>query len=183
MASPLEHASAGGHEDVLGLEQGRVRLRPYTPQWSDLFAAEARAIRSVLGALAIDVQHVGSTSVPGLTAKPILDIAVGVEQLACYPLCIDPLARLGYEHVPWQGLARNEVFAKGVVRTHLVHVVEHGGDKWRDYLRFRDRLINVPGLAREYEALKRALAQTHGEDRAGYTAAKHAFIRGVLDAP
>lgn len=169
--------------DVLGLESDRVRLRPYTSRWAELFALEAPAIRAALGSLAIDVQHVGSTSIPGLMAKPILDIAVALEQLSSYPLCIDRLAAIGYEHVPWQGLARNEVFSKGVPRTHLVHVVEYGGDKWHDYLKFRERLANVPGLAREYETLKRTLARTHALDRAGYTAAKHAFIRGVLDAP
>jgi GrpB-like predicted nucleotidyltransferase (UPF0157 family) len=175
---------AGGPElDVLGLEPDRVRLRPYTSRWADLFAIEGPRIRAALGALALDVQHVGSTSIPGLMAKPILDIAVGLDQLASYPLCIAPLATLGYEHVPWQGLALNEVFAKGAPRTHLVHIVEHGGEKWRDYLKFRERLASVPGLARDYEALKRDLASTHARDRAGYTAAKHTFIRRVLDAP
>jgi GrpB-like predicted nucleotidyltransferase (UPF0157 family) len=173
----------GGDRDVLGLEPDRVRLRPYTSRWPQLFAVEAAAIRTVLGPLAVDVQHVGSTSIPGLMAKPILDIAVALEQLCSYPLCIARLAALGYEHVPWQGLARNEVFAKGAPRTHLLHVVEHGGDKWQDYLKFRERLASVPGLAHEYESLKLALASTHALDRAGYTAAKHTFIRGVLDAP
>jgi GrpB-like predicted nucleotidyltransferase (UPF0157 family) len=169
--------------DVLGLESDRVRLRPYTSRWAELFALEAPRIRAALGAMVVDVQHVGSTSIPGLMAKPILDIVVGLDQLAIYPLCIGPLAALGYEHVPWQGLAQNEVFSRGTPRTHLVHVVEHGGEKWRDYLKFRERLANVPGLAREYEALKRDLATTHELDRPGYTAAKHTFIRGVLDAP
>jgi GrpB-like predicted nucleotidyltransferase (UPF0157 family) len=170
-------------QDVLGLEPGRVRLRAYTSRWAELFAIEAPRIRAALGSLAVDVQHVGSTSIPGLMAKPILDIAVGLDQLASYPLCIGPLAALGYEHVPWQGLALNEVFGKGSPRTHLLHVIEHGGEKWRDYLKFRERLASVPGLARTYEALKRDLASTHELDRAGYTAAKHTFIRGVLDAP
>lgn len=183
-ASSVEKgARDGAVGDVLGLEAGMVRLRPYTSRWAQLFAVEEPAIRAALGSLALDVQHVGSTSIPGLMAKPILDIAVGLDRLCSYPLCIGPLATLGYEHVPWQGLARNEVFAKGAPRTHLVHIVEYGGDKWRDYLKFRERLGNVPGLAREYEALKRNLASAHESDRAGYTAAKHAFIRGVLDAP
>src|SRR5690349_4314790 len=124
--------------DVLGLESDRVRLRPYTSRWAELFALEAPRIRAALGAMVVDVQHVGSTSIPGLMAKPILDIVVGLDQLAIYPLCIGPLATLGYEHVPWQGLAQNEVFSRGTPRTHLVHVVEHGGEKWRDYLKFRE---------------------------------------------
>jgi GrpB-like predicted nucleotidyltransferase (UPF0157 family) len=160
-----------------------VRLRAYTPRWAELFALEAPRIRAALGSLALDVQHVGSTSIAGLMAKPILDIAVGLEQLCNYPLCIGRLAALGYEHVPWQGLAANEVFAKGSRRTHLLHVVEHDGEKWRDYLKFRERLVSVPGLARDYEALKCNLASVHQADRAGYTAGKNTFIRGVLDAP
>ncbi len=167
---------------LLGLDQRSVRLRPYTARWAELYLIEAQAIRSALGARALDVQHVGSTAVPGMTAKPILDIAVGVATLDEFRQCIEPLAQLGYEHAHWAGLQNNEVFGKGVNRTHLVHVVQHGGPVWNDYLRFRNLLRSQPETARSYEHLKVALSLRYAENRAAYTESKHAFIRGVLDA-
>lgn len=169
-------------EPILGLEPGSVRLRPYTPQWADLYLAEAKVIRAVLGALALDVQHVGSTAVPGMMSKPILDIAVAVVALHDYALCIAPLATLGYEHAHWAGLQQDEVFGKGVSRTHLVHVVEHQGEKWHEYIRFRDRLRQDPATAHAYQLLKVSLSESFADNRAAYTDAKHAFIREVLGA-
>lgn len=167
---------------ILGLARDSNRLRPYTHRWPELFEAEARAIRAALGALALDVQHVGSTSVPGLAAKPILDIAVAVARLDQYRECIGPLASLGYEHAYWAGIERNEVFGKGIDRTHLAHVVEFRSQEWNNYLKFRDRLRQSPELARTYEQLKRELSATHATSRADYTAAKQHFIRQVLNA-
>ncbi len=167
---------------VLGLRQRIVRLRRYTPQWAALFDVEAQAIRSVLGTLALDVQHVGSTAIPGMTSKPILDIAVGVEQMDDFRHCIAPLAQLGYEHAHWAGLQQNEVFGKGLERTHLIHMVIRGGEKWNEYIRFRDYLRNNPLAAKEYEELKISLSLSHAEDRAAYTDAKNVFIRRILDA-
>lgn len=169
-------------DDVLGLEQGSVRLRPYTSRWAELFHVEAQAIRAVLGELALDVQHVGSTAVPGMMAKPILDIAVGVVRLGEFVQCIAPLAQIGYEHAHWAGLDGNEVFGKSVVRTHLVHVVEHDGEKWNDYIRFRESLRQNPATAHAYQQLKVSLSRSHTNSRAAYTDAKHAFIRSILDA-
>ena len=112
--------------DVLGLEAQSNRLRPYTSRWADLYDVEARSIQTALGSLALEVQHVGSTAVPGIMAKPILDIVIGVKHLEHFAQCIAPLAALGYEHAPWAGLERDEVFGKAVTRTHLIHVVEFG---------------------------------------------------------
>lgn len=174
--------TADDTQPLLGLDQRSVRLRPYTARWAELYELEARAIRSALGARALDVQHVGSTAVPGMTAKPILDIAVGIATLDEFRLCMAPLAQLGYEHAHWAGLQNNEVFGKGVDRTHLVHVVQHGGPVWNDYLRFRNLLRSQAETARAYQQLKLALSQRYADNRAAYTESKHAFIRGLLDA-
>lgn len=166
----------------LGLEPNANRLRPYTVRWAELFVIEATAIRGALGALALDVQHVGSTAVPGLAAKPILDIAVAVAELEQFRQCIAPLVALGYEHAPWAGIPNDEVFGKGASRTHLLHVVRFDSDEWRNYLHFRDRLRRDSALARQYEALKVTLTKTHSTDRVAYTAGKQAFIDRVLAA-
>jgi len=167
---------------VLGLGQRTVRLRDYTPIWSELYEAEAIEIRAVLGELAFDVQHVGSTAVPGLKAKPILDIAVAVSNLTDLPLFEAALCRIGYEYAHWAGLNDNLVFGKGVARTHLVHVVERESVHWRNYIRFRTALRENGALAAEYQSIKIALAQKYPSNRAQYTHEKEHFINRVLSA-
>ncbi len=164
----------------LGLVQGSVRLHDYTPRWAELYALEAQRIRVVLGTIMVDVQHVGSTAVPGLKAKPILDIAVGVPRLADALQCQAPLETLGYEYAHWAGIEHDYVFGKGIVRTHLIHVVEYDGPLWRNYLTFRDALQANPALVQQYEALKVELSQQFRENRGAYTAAKASFIHRVL---
>jgi GrpB-like predicted nucleotidyltransferase (UPF0157 family) len=169
-------------EDALGLKQGTVLLRNYNPLWVKLFDVEAAHIRNALGALAHDVQHVGSTAVPGLKSKPILDIAVGVSSLDDLTQFEAALLKLDYEYAQWAGLDHNLVFGKGKARTHLVHIVEYDGPKWRDYIAFRTILLADPRVAREYEQVKIDLAESHANDRAAYTAAKSEFIRNVRSA-
>ena len=171
---------AGDPSPPLGLEPGRVRLVDYTERWPELYRREEALLRVALGDLALDIQHVGSTAVPGLRAKPILDIAVGIAQLDAALACRAPLAPLGYEYADWANIPDDYVFGKGRARTHLVHVVAHGGTRWNAYLCFRDALRADPALAREYEALKLRLSEQHGERRGDYTAAKASFIQAVV---
>lgn len=167
-------------EHVLGLEHGVVRLREYTPLWAELYAIEAIALRTALGRFALDVQHVGSTAVPGLVAKPILDIAVAIPAHALVPRCATLLACLGYQYAYWADLDDDYTFEKGVERTHHVHLVERESPQWIDYLRFRDALRANARLAREYERTKLKLGARFCSDRAAYTRAKANFIRHVL---
>ena len=170
----------------LGLARGQVRLVESTPRWAALYTEEAARLARALTAYGPVLAHCGSTSVPGLPAKPILDLLVGVPA----PLDVAALARalapLGYEHAPWAGVPGHEVFGRGQPRTHLLHVVPAGGPAWARMLRFRDALRADGALAAEYAALKRALSARYPEDRASYTEAKGAFIARVLaatDAP
>jgi len=175
---PFRDPCTGEH--VLGLEPGTVRLREYTPRWAELYTIEAAELRAALGALALDVQHVGSTAVPGLVAKPVLDIAVAIPAHAQVPRCATSLARLGYQYAYWADLDNDYTFEKGVERTHHVHLVELESRQWVDYLRFRDALRSNSRLAREYERTKLALGARFCSDRAAYTRAKADFIRHVL---
>ena len=167
-------------EQVLGLPHGTVRLREYTPLWAELFRIEAAELRDALGALALEVEHVGSTAVPGLLAKPILDIAIAIEKHAVVPKCASMLVSLGYQYAYWADLDNDYTFEKGVERTHHVHLVELASREWSDYLRFRDALRTNAKLAREYERTKLALGAKFCSDRAAYTRAKADFIRHVL---
>lgn len=127
------------------------------------------------------VHHVGSTAVPGMEAKPIIDILVGVGDLDQSRRCFEPLAGLGYLYAPYLA-AEMHWFCKPHPsrRTHHLHLVPEGSRRYRDELAFRDSLRADPGAAVEYAALKRKLASQFAHDRDSYTEAKSAFIRDVL---
>jgi GrpB-like predicted nucleotidyltransferase (UPF0157 family) len=166
-----------------GLPHGTVQLAEWTPRWAELFSAEASRLRAALGDLAVAIEHYGSTSVPGLVAKPILDILVGGPQATDPSLYSEALTPLGYYYAAHAGVPHHLVFGRGTARTHLVHVVRYGGDAWGRALAFRDALRRDAGLRDAYAALKRELAQRHGEERSRYTAEKGAFIERVLAEP
>jgi len=167
-------------EQVLGLLPGTVRLCEYTPLWAEHYRVESDRIRSALREFALDVQHVGSTAVPGLKAKPILDIAVAIPAHAVVPKCATSLASLGYEYAYWVDLENDFTFEKGVERTHHVHLVELDSRQWTDYLRFRDTLRRNVELLRDYERVKVELGARFCRDRASYTREKAEFICRVL---
>lgn len=164
---------------VLGLERGAVRLAPHNARWAKLYAEEEARLRQALDGLLLDIQHFGSTSIPGIHAKPILDILAGVRRREDVLERRAQLQALGYGYVPGAGVPGHHVFGKGAPRTHLLHVVEHGGPNWTENLRFRDRLRADPALAAEYDALKLRLADAHPGDRARYTEEKGAFVQRI----
>lgn len=167
---------------MLGLRRGTVQLAPYAEQWAQLFAVEQAHIRAALNELVLDIQHVGSTAVPGLCAKPILDIAVAVRSLADVAACVAPLAQLGYAYLGDKPSTSGHFFAKGddSNRTHYLHFVAHDNPQWTDFLRFRDRLRADPAARDEYARLKQRLAARYAADRASYTQQKEAFVRRIL---
>ena len=167
---------------VLGLPSGVVRLAPHDPQWHRLFVGEKTRLYAGLGDLAIDIQHIGSTSIPGMPAKPILDIAVAVDDFEEAARCIPSMERLGYVYRGENGIPRRHYFVKGEPRTHHVHMVEIESVDWTDSLRFRDYLTEHAEAARAYAELKQELAQRHAGDRVAYQAGKDAFIKAVLNS-
>ena len=148
---------------MLGLQRGTVRLGPHDDTWPQEAARTIRQLREILGATAVDIQHVGSTAIPLIEAKPILDLAVGVRALADLQPALPALARQGFlfrgEMVPGERLL---VMGTADTRTHHIHVVVWNGERWRDYLNFRDYLNAHPGKALQYEACKRRLAALEG---------------------
>lgn len=165
----------------LGLQFPAVRLAAYTPTWTAAYAAERDRILSVLGERLVGIEHVGSTAVPGISAKPIIDIAVAVRALSAADEFAPDMARIGYDDAGDGGVPGQRIFGRGPrIRTHLVHVVVADGLQWRNYLKFRDALLSDARLAEEYDSLKRALAAEFPEDRRSYTSAKGQFIARVL---
>jgi GrpB-like predicted nucleotidyltransferase (UPF0157 family) len=161
---------------VSGLSE-RVELRDYDASWADLFEEERARLAPIFDGRAVAIEHVGSTSVPGLCAKPIVDVLVGVRELELTEEQIAAMAELGYQFLCEHGLP-GRLFFKKEPRTHHVHVVEHGGDHWERHLLFRDTLRSDPEERRRYDEFKRRLA-AEGHPREVYTELKTPFIREV----
>jgi GrpB-like predicted nucleotidyltransferase (UPF0157 family) len=159
-----------------------VRIRSYDPTWPSRYEEEWEALRAAVGRWVVGgIHHVGSTAVPGLDAKPIIDILVGVEDLSSSRACFEPLAGLRYLYAPYLA-DEMHWFCKPdpAARTHHLHLVPAGSARFRDELAFRDHLRAHPAVAAEYAALKRELAGRFEEDRNGYTDAKSDFVQRVL---
>jgi GrpB-like predicted nucleotidyltransferase (UPF0157 family) len=168
---------------IIGLKRGTVALVPHHAGWHGLFARECQRLRARLGRHALDIQHVGSTAVPGLVAKPVIDIAIAVASRDAIPVMRQPLIDLGYLDRGDQGADGGYYFVKerpGGTRTHHLHLVTIDDPQWGNYLRFRDILRAEPSVRTRYGELKLALQERFGQDRLGYTRAKEAFIRGVV---
>ena len=162
-----------------------LQISSYDPQWILEFEAERNRLGRALGALACRIDHNGSTAVPGLDAKPIIDIQVSVDQLRPLRAYAEPLAALGYVHVPHADDAVCPFFHRPGKwpHTHHVHVVQSGGHEERRTLAFRDYLREHCDIAREYVTLKKHLATlVDAEDpssREAYANAKSEFIDRV----
>ncbi len=159
-------------------------VEPYDTAWTLLFAALREQLKSALGPLALRVEHVGSTAVPGLSAKPVIDIDVVIADETGLSQVTDALRPLGYEHQGDLGIEGREAF--GLERAgqagadHHLYVCRESGRELQRHLVFRDYLIAHPERAAEYGQLKQALAQRLGEDREAYTEAKAEFVEAIL---
>jgi GrpB-like predicted nucleotidyltransferase (UPF0157 family) len=157
-----------------------VVLVQYDEAWPSLFVEERVRIEGALGSWVKGIEHVGSTAVPGLAAKPILDIMVGVGNLRDAERYIRPLEELCYEYRGEAGVPGRLFFRKGNPRTHHLHVTDIGSQFWERHLVFRDYLRAHPETAREYARLKHFLADRFRGERAAYTEAKTGFISEVI---
>jgi GrpB-like predicted nucleotidyltransferase (UPF0157 family) len=169
---------------MIGLKRGTVQVVPHDASWSDLFAQERNVLHPQIGQNVLDIQHVGSTAVPELDAKPIIDIAVAVDSPAMIGCFQQLLSDLGYLDRGDFGHDGGHLFVKErepEVRRHHLHIVTIDGSQWRNCLLFRDMLSADDILRARYGALQRALREQHANDRQIYAHAKAEFIRGVLE--
>jgi GrpB-like predicted nucleotidyltransferase (UPF0157 family)/predicted kinase len=157
-----------------------VEVVAYDPAWPGEFEAERAQVAAALGDLALEIHHIGSTAVPGLDAKPIIDAMVTVRHLDDAVDCIAPLQVLGYAFVDYPQNTDRRFFRKGRPRTHHLHIVEAGGRSLAAHLAFRDALRADADLRREYQDLKHALHTMYKHDRATYSESKSAFVQRVL---
>ncbi|WP_437737190.1 GrpB family protein [Sorangium sp. So ce1335] len=160
-----------------------IAVVPHDPAWSGRYDAERATILGATGALFVAIEHVGSTAVPGLLAKPVIDIMAAVERLAEASAALDRLGDLGYRLAP-TGM-RNRLFlrkrAPGDACAFHLHIVEHATWHERNERLLRDHLRAYPEDARAYGALKQRLAREHARDGLAYTKGKTAIIQSIVD--
>jgi GrpB-like predicted nucleotidyltransferase (UPF0157 family)/RimJ/RimL family protein N-acetyltransferase len=170
--------------DVVRYVRRRVPPEPvevvdYDPTWPARFESERRRLVDALGSSAAEVEHVGSTAVPGLPAKPVIDVLVGLREYPLQPAQIGLLEGLGYVYRGELGIPGRQYF-RNPPDTRHVHAVLHGSELWRRHVAFRDWLRAHPDDAASYATLKRRLAAEHRDDRARYTEGKASFIEELL---
>ena len=161
-----------------------IEVVPYRTEWPARFVEEAALLRAALSTwLVAAPEHIGSTAVPGLAAKPVIDIMIPVRTLAASRPAIEAAQRLGYCYAPYKA-EEMHWFCKPSpdLRTHHLHLVEYGGVAWRERLAFRDALRESVDLMEAYRILKLELAALHPFDREAYTEGKSAFVRRAIDA-
>jgi GrpB-like predicted nucleotidyltransferase (UPF0157 family) len=161
-----------------------VEVVDYDQDWPRRYAEERGRIAAALGEVVLAIEHVGGTAVPGLPAKPVIDLMVGVEDIERAGPAVAGLINLGYEYVPEleSQLPDRRYFRRGSPETHHVHMVPVSSDYWTEHLLFRDYLRSHPQAAEEYGKLKRGLAGRHRLDRDAYRAGKVPFIDTVVAA-
>jgi len=159
-----------------------IEISDYDPGWPAAFAAIRDQVAAALGPLARRIEHVGSTAVPGLPAKPIIDLDVVIATRADLPEAISRLAVLGYRHQGDLGIAGREAFASTASPARHLYVCTADSRELARYLAFRDYLRTHPGQARAYAELKRSLAARFRTDRDAYSRGKTAFVEQALTA-
>ena len=171
-------------ESLEGAIHEEVVLVPYDPWWPSLFEAERERLARLFPTQFLDIQHFGSTAIPGMPAKPIIDLLAGVKSMAVADSLVEALLNSAYTTsaefnaslIDRRWLMR---WANGR-RTHHLHIVVLGGTEWRRRLRFRDMLRSDTELAHRYALLKKELAIQHSVDREAYTSAKSEFVLSVV---
>lgn len=163
--------------------ENSVVIEEYSSDWFFQYQKEAMKIREVLSNRILGIEHIGSTSVEGLGAKPIIDFMVGVSDLNKVDEFIEPLHKINYEHVFHKELPNRRFFRKGErgAGTHHLHMYKFGGEDWNNNILFRDYLKTHPDVLIQYCNLKKKLAEEYPNDRAAYTKAKHPFVTQIIE--
>ncbi len=164
------------------MPEGRdpIEVVPYDQRWEKFFAVSERELRVALAPFVVEIEHIGSTAVPGLAAKPVIDIQVSVPDVDDEAAYRAPIERIGLPMRSREPGHRYFRTPKGALQRIQVHVCPFGGTWERDHLLFRDYLRAHPQVAATYGSLKRALAARYGQDRLAYTEGKTPFIRAAV---
>ena len=168
---------------IIGLQRGIVRLHSHHPDWKNIFIKEKRLIDHAVGDFVLDIQHIGSTSIPGILAKPIIDIGIAVNDFDGAMVCVEPLENIGYWYRGEHGVPGRRYFTKGteIITDFHLHMHEIESKDWDEHIAFRDYLIEHQEKAMEYSELKKRLAMEYEKDREKYLSEKSKFIKKILE--
>ena len=169
---------------MLGQRKGSIAVVPYQSSWKELFEQEADLLRSALGEKALRIEHIGSTSIPGMVSKPILDIMVAVVSLTQTAELIPVVEALGYEYRPYDTVPERMFFAKEhspEYRTHHLNLAPQESGFWKNQLAFRDYLRAHGQIAAEYGDLKKRLGELYAHTRQIDPDGKTEFVARVLE--
>lgn len=158
----------------------KVEVVSHQEEWPKMFQDECEKLLGAFGNEILNIYHIGSTAIPRIHAKPVIDILVEVKQLDRVDGCNSNMNRIGYEAMGENGIANRRFFVKGgEVRTHHVHVFQRGNDEITRHVRFRDYMIAHPQEAHKYSQLKKRLARVFPNEMAEYIEGKNKFIREI----
>ncbi len=161
----------------------KVSIIEYHPQWREMFEEEKQLLQAILVDVSVKVEHIGSTSIDGLAAKPIIDIMIGLPDFSVADDLVPRIEALGYEYIKKyeDEMPFRRYFAKNLnrIRTHQIHMVEIDSEFWGRHISFRDYLRHNPAIANEYAALKKQLAECEWGDVNEYADAKTEFIKSI----
>jgi GrpB-like predicted nucleotidyltransferase (UPF0157 family) len=161
----------------------KVSIVEYQPEWRKMFETEKGILQTTLREVLSRIEHIGSTAVAGLAAKPIIDLMIGLEDFSIADQVVPKIEASGYEYIQKyeavMPFRRFFIKEQSGIRTHQIHMVGMGGEFWERLILFRDYLRRNPGVAEQYASLKRGLAEREWEDVNEYADAKTEFIRGI----
>ena len=164
----------------MGLKYGTVILENYNCNWKEMYIKEKEELKKIFGKLALEIEHIGSTSIENLKSKPIIDIAVGVKSLKDFDKVKKNFQKEPYS-VKENPVEGEELVRKGYPETnYLIHIMEKDSKRYKDTILFRDYLRSNLKVLKEYEKLKETLAIKYKNDRSSYTKAKDTFIKKVI---
>lgn len=168
----------------LGLKRETVQLEPHDKQWEEIAVQTIKTLKLILGDDAVDIQHIGSTAIPAIKAKPIIDIAVGVTD---FDRVMSHNEQLQQEGIFYRGsdLECQLLYVMGDmennIRTHHIHVMKWNGTEWKNYIHFRDYLNANEKVALQYQKVKEELQSKYSTDRVAYTNGKRNMIYNILN--
>lgn len=168
---------------MVGLKRGIVAICEHQPEWNTMAAETIRDLKELFGEAAVDIQHIGSTAIASIRAKPILDIAVGVKCLSELGGKAEVLEESGHYQKKYNRFSGDLLYViegEDSVRTHQIHILEIDSEQWRNYVDFRDYMNLFPEKAKEYEALKERLARDCGDVQTVYTDGKREYMQQML---
>ena len=168
----------------LGLKRGTVQLEPHDKQWDEVAIQTIKILKSILGNDAIDIQHIGSTAIPAIKTKPIIDIAVGVTDFKKIMSYNEQLQKEGIFYCG-SDVEDQILYVMGDmekdIRTHHIHIVKWNGTEWKNYIHFRDYLNDNENMVLQYQRVKDELESKYADNRGLYTKGKKDIIDIILN--